>query len=70
MKSELCKSCAHTNVCFKDKNLFGDIFVMGNPIIFDNRKLYEKYKERERKGFPCDDYLSIDKIKEDNNDQT
>ena len=70
MKSELCKLCAHTNVCFKDKNLFGDIFIMGNPIIFDNRELYEKYKERERKGFSCDDYLSIDKIKEDNNDQT
>lgn len=65
MKSKLCNSCIHTNVCFKDKNLFGDIFVMGNPMIFDNRELYEKYKERERKGFPCDDYLSIDKIKEE-----
>ena len=28
-------------------------------------ELYEKYKERERKGFPCNDYLSIDKIKEE-----
>lgn len=65
MKSKLCNSCIHTNVCFKDKNLFGDIFVMGNPIIFDSRELYEKYKERERKGFPCDDYLSIDKIDEE-----
>ena len=64
MKSKLCKSCAHTNVCFKDQNLFGNIFIMGNPMIFDNRELYKQFKEREAKGFPCDDYLSIDKIKE------
>lgn len=58
-KSELCKKCAHTKVCFKDKNLFGDVFVAGNPMLFDNSKLYEKFKERENRGFPCDDFLSV-----------
>jgi hypothetical protein len=58
-KSELCKSCAHTKVCMKDKNICGDVFVAGNPMIFDNNELWEKYKEREAKGFPCEDYLSI-----------
>lgn len=62
-KSELCKKCAHTKVCFKDKNLFGDLFVAGNPMIFDNKKLYEKFKERENRGFPCDDFLSIEERK-------
>lgn len=57
MKSELCKSCVHTNVCGKDKNLVGDAFVLGDPMFFDNRELYRKYKEREEAGFPCDDYL-------------
>lgn len=65
MKSKLCNSCIHTNVCFKDKNLFGDVFIAGNSMIFDNRKLYKEYEERKEKGFPCDDYLSIDKIKEE-----
>ena len=62
-KSELCKKCAHTKVCFKDKNLFGDVFVAGNPMLFDNKKLYEKFKEREKNGFPCDDFLSIEEPK-------
>lgn len=58
LRSELCKSCIHTNVCFKDKNLFGDdIFIMGNPMIFDNDKLYKEYLDKKEKGFPCDDYL-------------
>ncbi len=57
-KSELCKSCAHTKVCMKDKNVCGDVFVAGNPMIFDNNELWEKYKEWEAKGFPCEDYLS------------
>ena len=57
MSSELCKSCVHTKVCFKDKNLVGDVFVMGNPLIFDNKELYERYLERKEKGFPCEDYL-------------
>ncbi len=57
MGSELCKTCIHTKVCMKDKNLIGDVFVMGHPMFFDNDKLYEKYKERERQGFPCKDYM-------------
>ena len=56
MKSKMCETCIHTNVCFHDKNTVGDVFVAGNPMIFDNRELYEKYKEREQAGFPCDDY--------------
>lgn len=56
-KSELCKTCAHTKLCYHDKNICGDVFVAGNPMVFDNNKLWEKYKEREAKGFPCDDYL-------------
>ena len=56
MKSKLCETCNHTNVCAKDKNIFGDVFVAGNPMLFDNAELYEKYKEREQAGFPCDDY--------------
>lgn len=58
MKSELCKTCIHTKVCMHDKNLIGDVFVMGHPMFFDNDKLYEEYKERERQGFPCEDYIS------------
>lgn len=57
MRSELCKSCAHTKVCRKDKNLVGDVFVMGHPAFFDNNELFRKYKEREAVGFPCDDYM-------------
>lgn len=56
-RSELCKTCIHTKVCGKDKNLFGDVFISGNPLFFDNDKLYEEFKERERQGFPCEDYL-------------
>ena len=57
MGSELCKTCIHTKVCMKDKNLVGDVFVMGHPMFFDNDKLYEEYKEREKQGFPCEDYM-------------
>ena len=57
MKSQLCRSCIHTNVCRKDKNIVGDTFVMGNPIFFNNDVLYEKYKQWEKDGFPCEDYL-------------
>ena len=59
LRSELCKTCAHTKVCFKDKNLFGDVFIAGNPMFFDNEKLFEKFKEREAAGFPCDDYMPV-----------
>lgn len=58
--AELCKSCVHTKVCMKDKNLVGDIFVPGNPMFFDNKELYKKYEERQKAGFPCDDFMSAD----------
>ena len=59
MKSEMCKKCIHTNVCFKDKNVCGDVFVPGNPMIFDNNELYRKYEERKKQGFPCNDYFPV-----------
>ena len=59
MKSEMCKKCIHTNVCFKDKNVCGDVFVPGNPMIFDNNELYRKYEERKKQEFPCNDYFPI-----------
>ena len=62
-RAELCKKCIHTEVCMKDKNLFGDRFIMGHPSFFDNRKLYEKYLEWEKAGFPCEDF--IEKSEED-----
>ena len=58
MRSELCKTCAHTKVCMKDKNVAGDHFVAGHPLLFDNENLFEKFKEWEKAGFPCDDYLA------------
>lgn len=58
--AELCKSCVHQKVCMKDKNLVGDVFVPGNPRLFDNAKLFAQYEERKKAGFPCDDYLSAD----------
>ena len=60
MPSKLCESCVHTKVCMLDKNLVGDVFVMGNPDFFDNEKLYEEYKKREQAGFPCTEYLTAD----------
>lgn len=63
MKSELCNSCIHTKVCFKDKNIVGDVFVPGNPAFFNNEELFERYLEWEAQGFPCSEYLSEDAIK-------
>ena len=60
MRSELCKKCIHTNVCMKDKNLVGGIFVPGNPLFFDNKKLWEEYEKREAAGFPCEDFLAAE----------
>ena len=57
MGSELCKRCIHHNVCMKDKNIVGDVFVPGNPLFFDNNKLFEKYERRKEKGFPCNDFM-------------
>lgn len=58
MKAELCKTCIHTNVCLRDKNIIGDVFVAGHLTFFDNQKLYEEYERRKAAGFPCKDYLS------------
>ena len=58
MKAELCKTCIHTDVCTRDKNIVGDVFVMGHPMFFDNKELHKKFKEWEAKGFPCDMYLA------------
>lgn len=54
MKAELCKTCIHTKVCFHDKNLVGDTFVCS---FIDVPKEWEAYKEWEKAGFPCNDYL-------------
>lgn len=64
IKSKLCESCIHTNVCMKDKNIVGDTFVPGNPMLFDNSELYKKYEERKKAGFPCDDYMKDEMKKE------
>ena len=64
MKAELCKTCAHTKVCIKDKNRCGDMFVMGHPCFFNNDELYRRYKEWEAAGFPCDDYISENAIQD------
>ena len=58
-----CKDCVHTNVCMNDKNLVGDLFVPGNPMLFDYKKQYKEYKEREKAGFPCKDFLSVEILK-------
>ena len=58
LRAELCKSCIHTKVCHRDKNLVGDTFVAPNPMVFDPQKAWEKYKAWEAKGFPCDTYLA------------
>lgn len=57
LRAELCKTCIHTKVCVKDKNIFGDNFVGGNPMFTDNAELYKKYEIRKAAGFPCDDYV-------------
>ena len=66
MRSDLCKTCIHTKVCYKDKNLVGDIFVAGNPMITNNKERYEKYLEWGKEGFPCEDYLK-EEVDESNN---
>ena len=57
LRSDLCKKCIHTKVCMKDKNVCGDVFVPGNPMFFDNNKLWKEYEERKAKGFPCVDFV-------------
>lgn len=63
-KSKMCESCVHTKVCMHDKNLLGDVFVLGHPSFFDNEALYEEFKRREKEGFPCDDYMRIVRCKD------
>ena len=57
LRSEMCKTCIHTKVCNRDKNLIGDRFFAGNPLIFDNEEKWKQYKEWEKAGFPCDEYI-------------
>lgn len=57
--ADLCKSCIHAKVCMKDKNLVGDVYVQPNPFFFSaeyRQQAWERYKEREAEGFPCEDY--------------
>ena len=54
MRAELCKTCIHTKLCLYDKNILGDTFVRG---FFDADDAWGKYKEWEKAGFPCDDYI-------------
>ena len=58
-KSKMCESCVHTKVCLKDKNLIGDVFFPASPWFFDNKSHYERFKEWEKEGFPCDDYMGV-----------
>lgn len=57
MRSEMCKKCIHTKLCYHPKNIVGDVFVAGNPDVYDNSKLWKKYEEWKDKGFPCDDFF-------------
>lgn len=61
MRAELCKTCIHTKVCFHDKNLVGDTFVCG---FSDLDGAWEKFKELEKAGFPCDDYIPAADVQE------
>lgn len=61
--SKLCETCIHQPVCMKDKNIVGDVYVAPHPVFFDEeyrKKTWEDFKEREAKGFPCDDYMKDD----------
>ena len=57
MRSEMCKKCIHTKLCYHTKNILGDVFVAGNPDVYDNSKLWKKYEEWKDKGFPCNDFF-------------
>lgn len=58
-----CKTCIHTEVCYRDKNLFGeDMYVAPHPLFFDDeykKKSWENYLKRKEQGFPCDKFLEI-----------
>ena len=49
----------YSQVCLHERQKYlRDVFVPGNPMIFDNEKLYEKYLEWKKAGFPCGDYYA------------
>lgn len=61
MKAELCKTCAHTDVCTKTKNLLGDVYVPLHPVFFtmeERRKARENWEEYEANDYPCADYIN------------
>lgn len=64
MKSERCKACIHTKVCMKDLNVVGEFFMPGHPMLFDNEKLFKKYEERKKAGFPCKDFIAVADVRE------
>lgn len=67
MKSELCKTCEHTEVCMLDKNLVGDFYIAPNPMFFtpeQREASYQRFKEHEGQGFPCNHYLNIVRCKD------
>lgn len=61
MKAELCKTCIHTKVCGRDKNMLGDVYVPPNPFFFSQeyrREAWERFEKRKAEGFPCDEYAT------------
>ena len=67
MKSELCKTCEHTKVCMLDKNLVGDFYIAPHPMFFtpeQREASYQRFKEHEGQGFPCNHYLNIVRCKD------
>ena len=63
----LCKTCIHTKVCMKDKNIVGDVYVAPNPWFFDEeykKKSWEKYLEWKKEGFPCSEYMELVRCKD------
>ena len=63
MRSEKCKTCIHTKVCGKDLNTVGEMFVPPHPILGKTEEAWERFKEREAQGFPCEDRLEIVRCK-------
>ena len=55
-RPSICEKCIHAKFCLHDKLLFGDMFVPGNPVLFDNEALYEKYIAQRDADISCKDY--------------
>lgn len=36
----------------------------GHPMLFDNEKLFKKYEERKKTGFPCKDFIAAADVRE------